>query len=221
MLDLHYDYKNFAFSSNNQEFCRSLEASYYHPVLYLPNLYDLSTAHKRHHHHGLHIASFGACRLLKMHPTAALAALQLANRLDRQLTFYVNVDDTPGKESVRNSVRNILRGKAELVELSWQNPEEFRETVSKMDLVLQLSATETFCMIAADAIAAGVPVVAGPAVAWLPEKYRVPNVDEATAVAEMGVRLLQASDRVAAKQLKALHEHINEAKKIWSHFLKR
>src|SRR6185369_11315812 len=135
---------NIHFSSNNLEFSESL-SEVYGRCLYLPNLYDLESSpeHHRHHHlvkHSLtqpplRIASFGASRLLKLHPSAALAALQIARAEGRQLEFYVNTDKTPGGESVRRTVRNMFAGleDAKLIEVGWQDGQVFKKTISSMD----------------------------------------------------------------------------------------
>lgn len=209
---------NVSFSSNNEEFCRALR-EVYGECVYLPNLYDIDGApHAENSDDVLRIASFGATRLLKLHPNAALAALQIAKRMDRPLKFYVNSDSTPGAESVQNTIRNLFVGvpDARLIEIPWQDPETFRQTIAGMDLVLQLSCTETFCLVAADAVASGVPVVVGPAIAWVPGKYQA-NIDDTSEVATTGVRAIEK--RVAPRQLKALEDFVCRSKDEWSRFL--
>lgn len=210
-----------AFASNNEEFAHSLAEAYEEPCRYLPNLYDRASSPRRapgERDAYLRVASFGASRLLKMHPPAALAALQVARRLSRKLIFSANVDGTPGGDSVRRSVREVLRDEAELREVTWQDGETFRRTIAEQDLVLQLSATETFCMVAADAVASGVPVVGGPAISWLPPKYQAP-IDDTAAVADVAVKVLHDSSWAAAKQRAALERHVERATRIWLDFL--
>lgn len=222
IIGLSETYQNLTFSSNNSEFAASL-SEVYGETLYLPNLYDLASAPKPKEHPPrgvLKIASFGASRLLKLHPSAALAALQIANRLDRDLEFYVNTDRTPGGDSVRKTMCNMFAGipRAKLIEVGWQDVDTFKETISTMDLVIQLSATETFCLVAADAVAGGVPVVAGPAIKWIPEQFRV-DIDETEAVARMGVQMLRGNRSTRVEE-KALHHFVRSAKEVWHTFLK-
>jgi hypothetical protein len=219
-LSMEHGRHNVMFSSNNQEFAVSLE-EVFGPVLYLPNLYDLESAPKSGHMDGkLRIASFGATRLLKLHPAAALAALQIATRLDTDLEFFVNVDTTPGGQSVRNTIRNLFQGLtwAKLNEITWQDTETFKKTISEMDLVLQMSATETFCLVAADAVASGVPVVVGPAISWVPEKYQV-NIDNTSEIAARGADILSGPHSVAREQLKSLKKFVEHSKQSWGDFL--
>jgi glycosyltransferase involved in cell wall biosynthesis len=222
IIDLSKTFSNVHFSSNNHEFAAAL-SEVYGPVLYLPNLYDLVSAPPRLTHdrrEPLRIASFGATRLLKLHPPAALAALQVARRLGRSMEFYVNVDSTPGGDSVRRTMRNLFANlpDAKLIEVGWQNSQTFKETIATMDLVLQLSCTETFCMVAADAIASGVPLVAGPAISWLPIDQLVTDLDDTSAAAALGVQMIKCP-RKAKAQKKCLVRFIKRAKKTWRAFL--
>ncbi len=212
---------NVVFSSNNHDFASSLSEIYGH-VKYLPNLYYLGDKQKKRAENKgvLKIASFGASRLLKLHPNAALAALQVSRRLGCPLEFYINTDRTPGGESVRKTMRNMFAGlkHAKLVELGWQNQEEFRQTIAEMDLVFQLSASETFCLVAADAVAAGVPILTSPAVSWNPGKYQV-DADNAAAATEAAIEILGQKKRTAKAQFLALCEYLVYAVVTWHNWL--
>jgi hypothetical protein len=221
LIDLGEEYPNISFSSNNQEFCNSL-GEVYGDVLYLPNLFDWDGSPPKKHSHDriLRLASFGATRLLKLHSSAALAALQVAVRLDRQLEFYVNTDNTPGGHSVRNTMRNLFAGLpwAKLIEVSWQDAATFRETIAEMDLVFQLSATETFCLVAADAVSSGVPVIVGEAVSWVPERYQS-NIDDTSEAATEAIRALESSHKTVKVQQEALNDFVESSTRIWRTFL--
>jgi hypothetical protein len=221
LIALGEEYPNISFSSNNQEFCDAL-GEVYGDVLYLPNLFDWdgSPPKKTHHDRVLRLASFGATRLLKLHSCAALAALQVGMRLDRQLEFYVNVDNTPGGDSVRKTMRNLFANLswAKLVEVSWQDADTFRETIAEMDLVFQLSATETFCLVAADAVSSGVPVIVGEAVSWVPERYQA-NVDDTSEAATEAIRALESSKKTVRVQQEALNDFVESSTKVWRQFL--
>lgn len=220
IIDASRHQRNLHFSSNNAEFAAAID-QVYGPCLYLPNLYDLAGAPQRRPTDGpLRIASFGATRLLKLHPSAALAALQAAKRMELDLEFFINVDKTPGGDSVRRTIRNLFAGLswAKLVEVTWQDAQAFKETIASMDLVLQASATETFCMVAADAVASGVPVVTGPAITWVPSRYQAP-IDDTSALAAAAVDALDNEAKAARVELKALQAYVKEAQAAWSEFL--
>lgn len=211
---------NLNFATNNYEFAQALNAAY-GPCLYLPNLYDLASSPRRGPGDArLRACSFGASRLLKMHPSAALAALQAARSLGRPLDFFMNVDRTPGGEGVRQTVHALLDGVdgVTVTEVPWQEPAEFRRTVATMDLALCLSATETFCLVAADSVAAGVPTVTGPAVCWMPTAWRAP-IDLTTMVADAAVDAVSGGHHTARQQLRGLEHHLREAEAVWANFL--
>ena len=108
---------------------------------------------------------------------------------------------------------------AKLVEVGWQDSKAFAETIAKMDLVIQLSATETFCMVAADAIAQGVPVIGGPAITWLPKEYQA-EIDSTMSVASLGAYILKRPKKVARDELHELERYIEKARHLWLSFLR-
>ncbi|MHB8407819.1 MAG: hypothetical protein ACYDHY_06850 [Acidiferrobacterales bacterium] len=232
IIKLSTEFKNIHFSSNNDEFCHALE-EVYGPVLYLPNLFDMppvSLPKPFPVDRPLRIASFGATRLLKLHPNAALAALEVAKLVASgligteaqdgfPLEFYINSDSTPGGESVRRTIRELFKGLswAKLIEVPWQPADEFRRTIAKMDLTFQLSTTETFCIVAADAVAEGVPVIAGPAITWVPREFQV-EIDNTTHAAQLG-RIAIEDYSIWRSELHGLEKFVEGAKRKWLSFL--
>jgi hypothetical protein len=141
-------------------------------VVYLPNYYP----HDQHALHGyrnvsgshLQIGCFGAVRPLKNQLIQAVAAVRYAEATGKKLFFHINAGRTEqgGKENLRN-IRALFSGtKHELVEHTWLLHDEFLALVSQMDLVLQVSMTETFCIVAADAVTMNTPIVVSPEVEW-------------------------------------------------------
>lgn len=226
IIDLSNRQRNVKFATNNLDFYYSLVAVY-GPALYLPNLYDLKGAPPRRPkrrldgRETLKMASFGASRLLKLHPDAALAAMRTARVLDRDLEFYVNTDRTPGGDSVRKTIRNMFADhpRVSLVELPWQDPHTFRHTIRDMDLVYQLSATETFCLVAADAVAVGVPLVASPAISWLSRDHV--NPDDTSSVTSESVKALTRPKAYSDRQYDDLTRWEADARLVWRDYLER
>lgn len=217
---------NVRFSANNQDFALSL-SKVYGPVVYLPNLYTLpegrTSRHPRSNNGRIRVGSFGASRLLKMHPSAALAALDIVAQAPeiKGLDLFINTDSTPGGDSVRRTIRNMIDGLpwATLTEVPWQPVDEFRKTIGSMDLNFQLSATESFCHVAADSVAEGVPVVGGPAISWLPGWCQV-DIDDTTAAAAHGLKALRDSTVLYDEQ-RRLEEFVLQAIERWLHWLDR
>lgn len=205
---------NLAVSANTLRLHAFLTKVYKSKVLYLPNLYDIERAERKrdesHGHRVLRIGSFGAHRLLKNHSTAAAAAMMMAQRRGSDLEFYVNA----GREEhggVQGSIVRTLDAMfdrvpwARLVFAPWADWSAFRQTVAHMDLCLQVSFTETFNIVTADAVSEGVPSVVSNAIEWTPPSWHA-NVDDADDIARVGSHLLWDTHG-AAEGLAALERY--------------
>ena len=118
----------------------------------------------------IRIGCFGAVRPLKNHLTQAVAAVAFARSLGKRLEFHVNGTRVEGSgEPVLKNLRAMFGGAhdARLVEHGWLDREDFLKLVGEMDAVMQVSFTETFNIVGADAAAAGVPLIASGEVPWL------------------------------------------------------
>jgi hypothetical protein len=88
-----------------------------------------------------------------------------------------------------------------------------------MDLCFQLSSSETFNYVTADAAASGVPSVVGEALDWPPPDWLAP-IDDPRAAARAALRLL--GDRAAGERGRAaLEHHCREALAQWLGVLSR
>ena len=187
---------NFAMSANNERFCRYWIKAYNQHCLHLPNLYplDANPAPRRRRAEQrdvLRISSFGAGRVFKNHPTSAAAALMIGRELGRDVELHINVGREPNLEQAPEACRQIFAGVpgCKVVEHRWQSWGEFRHWCGAMDLGLAPTFSETFCLTAADHIAAGVPVVGTEAVEWLP-RYWMASSDDPGDVARIGIGLI-------------------------------
>jgi len=223
MIELARTTPNLTVSANSPRLAHFLRVAYSTPCTYLPNLYDLE--HKRHQHpHDpgvLRIASFGALRLLKNHMTAAAAALLIAQHEGKKVEFWVSVnrEENAGAKGILTAMRNLYSGLdyAKLVESPWEPWKAFRKTISKMDLYLQVSFTETFNLTVADAISEGVPAVVSDAIDWAPSDW-VAKADSVEDVSRVGLRLLH--DHQAPQQgLLALEQYMHHGIQTWVSYL--
>jgi hypothetical protein len=214
---------NVAVSANSELLAGFLERTYAGACLYLPNLYDTARVAQRvrraHEHRKLRIGSFGALRLLKNHTTAAAAALMLARSRHSDLEFWVSKDADPWGDGILDSLQAMFDGLkwAKLVVNPWEGWASFRRTVAHMDLCYQLSATETFNVTAADAIAEGVPSVVTPAIAWAPRHWQV-DTDRVEDAARVGSHLLSDHD-AASDGARSLRVFMQGAIGQWSRHL--
>ncbi|HEY2619802.1 MAG TPA: glycosyltransferase [Acetobacteraceae bacterium] len=116
------------------------------------------------------IGCFGAMRPLKNHLTQAVAAVAFARSVGKQLELHVNGTRVEGSgEPVLKNLRAMFTAvhDAKLIEHGWLDHQDFLQLVGEMDAMMQVSFTETFNVVGADAAAAGVPLVASDEVPWL------------------------------------------------------
>lgn len=217
---------NLTFSGNSRRFCKFMEKAYRKRCVYLPNLYDAARPARRqplesHRHRVLRIASFGAIRVPKNHTTAAAAALLIARHRDCDLEFHLSVNREEHGSGVLTAVRNMFRKLpfVKLVEVPWEPWDDFRQIVAGMDLCMQISATETFNIVTADATAEGVPSVVSHAIEWMPESWMA-HVDDVEGVARVGNHIL--SNVMAGHEgLQALSRYVRDSTRTWIQYLKR
>jgi hypothetical protein len=215
-------YENFHIAGNSKKFQTWVQKAYSVPCLYLPNLYHLSSysEKKKSHEHVLKIGCFGATRPLKNLMTAAGVALEISTRLNRPVEFWISSGRTEtGAWGVRQAVSALLDDTTvSIKENPWQPWTEFRKTVGEMDLLLQLSYTESFNMVTADGIAEGVPSVVSEAIDWVPKNW-IANSDDCDEIASVAIKLLKKYQTIK-KGRKMLKKYVDNGVKEWKKFLK-
>ncbi len=216
---------NLTVSANTRRLHEFLEKTYKSRVVYLPNLYDIDRCNRKrdesHDHRVLRVGSFGAHRLLKNHTTAAAAALMMAERRGSDLEFYVNAgrqENTKG-DVIMTALKNMFDRVpwAKLVPAPWSEWSQFRQTVAHMDLCMQVSFTETFNIVTADAVCEGVPSVVSSAIEWTPHRWHA-SVDDAADIARVGSNLLWDTHG-AEEGLEHLTRHMKESICSWLKYL--
>ncbi len=145
-------------------------------VTYLPNYYPApghqsGLARPQSEPGYVNIGCFGAIRPLKNQLMQAIAAMAFAANLKMGLKFHINATRLEGQGS--NPILKNLRAlfanapRHQLVENQWLQHNEFLDLMARMDIALQVSLTETFNIVSADAVICAVPVVASSEVSWL------------------------------------------------------
>lgn len=127
----------------------------------------------------IRIGCFGSIRPLKNQLIQAVSAVRYAALIGRKLEFHINGSRVEqfGETIVRN-LRAFFSHtpRATLVTHAWMSHEEFLNVMSSMDISMQVSHSETFNIVSADAVSLMVPVVASPEVTWLgPYAHAEPN----------------------------------------------
>jgi glycosyltransferase involved in cell wall biosynthesis len=139
-------------------------------IHFLPNVYEseMRPPERAVRDHVLCVGCFGAIRPMKNQLTQAMAALEYARETNRYLLFHVNATRTENQgDAILKSLRGLFAGvRGELVENPWMDHGAFKRTVSMMDISMQVSLSETFNIVTADAVSSGVPVVVSDEIGW-------------------------------------------------------
>lgn len=224
VMDMETAFHNVRVAGNNPRFVNWMNGDFKANCLLLPNLYDTDSFRNpvisRTNCDPLRIGSFGAGRPWKNQLVAAEAAITMATRLGVNLELYIQTGhwDADGKHV--NARKELFDGlpNAKLIEVPWDAWPRFRRTISAMDILISPSFDETFCVIAADGIAEGVPSVVTPAMEWTPETWWSKPWDQAN-VAHVGMALLHNRTGAVYEGRKALLEYVNNGTRKWIDYL--
>lgn len=115
----------------------------------------------------LDIGCFGAFRPLKNHLQQAFVALKYAQDQGKRLRFHVNARQDAGGMNPFRNVQAVIEGAGqEFVLHEWENRETFLNSLSQLDVLLQVSISETFNIVAADATLVGIPILVSDEIEW-------------------------------------------------------
>ena len=150
-------------------------------AIYLPNIYPGS--HMKWNGGAgnyLDVACFGAIRPMKNQLTQAIAAIGYARSIGVPLRFHINHTrvETQGENALKNLRSLFLETEnAELVEHPWMEHDHFLELLTRMDIGMQVSMSETFNIVTADMVSVGLPVVVSKEIDWVSPFCQVDESD--------------------------------------------
>lgn len=140
-------------------------------ILYLPNFFPIHSKrkHKGSSNQVLNVGCFGAIRPMKNQLMQAASAIRYAELEGKFLNFHINatrVEQNGGP--VLENIRALFKAtpNVSLVEHDWLSQEHFNKVLHSMDLSMCVSLSETFCIVAADSVSLGVPLVCSEEVHW-------------------------------------------------------
>jgi hypothetical protein len=168
----------------------------------------------------INIGLLGAIRPLKNGLQQAVAAIEVAERLCVRLALHINSGrvEQRGEPNLKN-IRALFAGtEHSLVEYDWLPREEFLALVRTMDVGLQVSFTESFSIVSADFVGQGIPVVASPAVRWLPYVAQASPIDGKDIANKLENALRFPAFHVGVQQ-NALVNYSRSAERVWRDFL--
>jgi hypothetical protein len=168
--------------------------------------------------HTIKIGAFGAIRPEKNFMTAAAAAVAIHSLLDIPIELHMSTGGEGCNSTTLPAIVQMTEGipGIKLIRHDWETWDKFIQLVSTMDLMIQVSYTESFNMITADGISVGVPSVVSPVIYWAPDSWKA-DPDNAVNVAKVGIRLLTSDQHHLG--LHALNSHNKYAFKDWKKWL--
>lgn len=167
----------------------------------------------------LDVGCFGAIRPLKNTMAQALASLAVARATHRRLHFHINATRLEGNgDPILKNLRQMFEaaGRHRLIEHEWLPHGCFRDLIRTMDMVLQVSFSETFNIVAADAVAEDIPVVVSGEVPWIGAYAHADPCDIPSISAAMSrvVEEREKSGRLA-RQRRDLARYCRETERVW------
>jgi glycosyltransferase involved in cell wall biosynthesis len=230
-LELQISSHNLRVAGNNKRFKGFVRDGFGRHALYLPNLYDLSGFHPvygaRRDPDPLFVGTFGALREAKNQSIAQQAAMGMARRLGGgrpiRLEWHVNAARFDSSNHILLSRQKMFEGLdwAKLVEHPWGPWNQFLKIAEQMDVLLMPSFDETFCCVAADAAASGVPVVCTGAMDWAPRNWISHEPYDPADVMRVGLALLHDRSGAAQDGAEALKEYVADGTRRWINYLIR
>ncbi len=205
---------------NTKELTEQLQIAFpFGTFIYLPNVYQFKDIHvekKQLDETHIDIGCFGAIRPMKNTYQQALAAIEFAENIGRKLRFHINSSrlEQSGNNVLKNLISLFENSPHELVQHGWYHHKEFLEILSKMDLCMQVSLSESFNIVTADAVSVGRPVVASDDIDWVPWYSRATPTSQSSIVRTMN--LVYAYPNFASKlQKHYLKVYNRKAKRVW------
>ena len=172
----------------------------------------------------LRIGCFGAIRPLKNQLMQAIAAVTLAESVGKKLRFYMTSRDCEqGGDQVLKNIRSLFRHtRHELVLRPWLPHEDFLGLIDTMDLGMQVSLSESFNIVSADMVSAGLPVVVSSEVAWACPLAQVSPVDSSSIIAGM-VRVMDPllGAIIGFENRRRLEKFSRDSRRRWLEYLGR
>jgi hypothetical protein len=150
-------------------------------ITYLPNCYpvdytDFPIPSAPVEKDTLDIACFGAYRPMKNHLQQAFVALRYAEERGKKLRFHTNGRmDQAGQQPAKNVKHLLEAAGAELIIHDWEDRETFLRSLTEVDVLLQISISETFNIVAADATLVGTPILVSKEISWAYPTYADPQ----------------------------------------------
>jgi hypothetical protein len=195
---------------------------------YLPNYYPTrdcptSASDVGTNDEFINIGCFGAVRPLKNTLEQAIASMKFAKRLGKRLRFHINGGRIEmGGQPILKNLYELFKHfpQYELVNHPWMEHTEFRALIASMDLVTQVSFSETFNIVAADAVTQNVLTITSSEVPWSARILQA-NPTSSSDIADAMMRgwELRHSNPTFNPSLIGLEHYNKDSEKHWLSYL--
>ena len=222
--ELARTHKNLHIGGNCTRFVRWFETAYQVECYCLPNLYpggeDVRSKVWDCSSNVVKIGAFGAIRPEKNFMCAAAAATVMKQALDVPVELHMSAGGEGCKSTTLSAIEQMTENipNFRLIRHGWETWDKFIKLVGSMDLMIQVSYTESFNMVTADGISRGVPVVVSPVINWAPESWKA-DPDDVMDIASTGYRLLENDQGHLGSQ--ALKAHNEKSFAYWTDYFTR
>lgn len=188
---------------------------------YLPNIYKSKMLMPKYieRRELIDVVCGGSFRPMKNHLVQAMAAIQFANNNQLKLRFHVNSSRSESGDEVKACLKHLFQGNPhghELIHMPWLEHEDFVTYCRKMDIGMQLSLSESFNIVAADYVSAGIPMVVSSEIDWCDPEC-VTSTRNARIIAEKMNDVLNRPELIISNQI-LLSEFSREARAAWEAF---
>lgn len=189
----------------------------------LPNYYPVTWHHheKEHHHDNevINIGCFGAIRPLKNQLLQAVAAIDFATHHNKKLRFHINAGrvEMNGANPLKNLRALFAHIDHELIEHEWTRHQDFLDIISKMDICMQVSFSETFNIVSADAVNMRRAIVVSKEVGWAYPLFAEPT--ESKDITAKMHEIWKNKEFYIAANVERLKHFSVESVKHWLRFL--
>lgn len=188
-------------------------------VHYLPNFYPAGTFRFKRPTRTWDIGCFGATRPLKNQLLQGLAAIEFARQTNHGLRFHINVRPEQGGDSVLKNLRALFQETGfQLVEHGWAQREQFLAILSRTDIGMQVSFSETFDITAADTATLGIPLVTSKEVVWSAEESQADTTNAASIVNRLKAVVGYRSGEIVLENIARLRSYCNDSRAQWLKF---
>lgn len=189
--------------------------------LYLPNMYYGEKVNQRRKipDNYLDIGCFGSIRPMKNQLIQVIGAINYANKVNKILRFHMNLTRIEHGTNEEKNIRTAFLGtKHELVKVPWLSHIDFLNYHNKLDISLQVSLSESFNYVLADAVFMKIPVLGSSEIDFIYKSF--PDSGSAESISRLIEKHINDDLMVKFNYNELSNYHVNSVN-IWKGYLEK